>query len=407
MGRATTRIFDERAFEQPAATLSDVERSAWIAGQATFQLDWTEKPGTDRSGLGPTFNAISCEACHTKNGRGRPPLANDDPFVTTLVRLTDPLSAYGDQLQNRGIPGVPAEGVATVSYDEETGKYGDGTPYTLVRPRAVITPNFGEFSPEARFSLRIAPQTIGMGFLEAIPEDTILAREDPTDRDEDGISGRAHRVVSVRTGKTMMGRFGWKASQPTVEEQSAAAFAGDLGLTSSLFPSPNCPAPQTACAEAADDAIELSESRLAAVTTFMRGTSVPARRGVDDPAVIEGKRLFTSFGCASCHAPSSLTKDGERIWPYTDLLLHDMGDGLADDRPDVDATGSEWRTPPLWGIGLLAEVSGHERMLHDGRARGAAEAILWHGGEASTARERFRTAASSDRKRLLAFLNSL
>ncbi|MBX3232891.1 MAG: thiol oxidoreductase [Labilithrix sp.] len=413
-GRATAYVFDKRAFEQPAATMTAAERSAWIAGQATFQLEWTAREGTDRGGLGPTFNALSCEACHANNGRGPPPLASDGELVTTLLRLGG-ADAYGDQLQHLANEGVPSEGVARVRWEETGGTYGDGSAFTLLRPAVRAEPALGAFPPGTTFSLRLAAQTFGTGFLEAIAEADILAREDPNDADGDGISGRANRVPDLRRGGTRVGRFGWKASHPTVEQQTAAAFAGDIGLTSSLFPAANCPPPQIECAAAASAAIELTESRLAAATTFMRGTTVPARRDVHAPEVIAGERLFEEMQCARCHVPSFVTGDvpdapflaHERVRPFTDLLLHDMGEGLADHRPDVEATGVEWRTPPLWGLGLLRVVSGHTRLLHDGRARDEAEAILWHGGEAQAAADRFRLAPASDRRALLAFLRSL
>lgn len=425
VGAATSYIFDERAFDQPATTLTGQERSAWIVGQATFQLEWTEKPSADRGGLGPTFNAISCEACHTKNGRGAPPAKSGDPLVTTLLRLSVPGASteggplgdatYGDQFQPRAIPGVASEGTVRVTYESMPGTYGDGTPFTRVVPRPTVDAAFGALPAGALLSIRLAQQTLGMGFLEAIADADILAREDPDDADGDGISGRANRVWDVRTSSARVGRFGWKASQPTVEQQSAAAFAGDVGITSTLFPSANCPPAQTACAASAGSVIELTDARLAAVTTFMRGTSVPARRGADTLDVLRGKTLFRSMGCASCHTPSFTTGsvagaaylDGVKIWPYTDLLVHDMGEGLADDRPDFAAGGREWRTPPLWGLGLMDAVSGHERFLHDGRARGIEEAILWHGGEGADAAERFRTASKAERALLVAFIRSL
>lgn len=426
VGTATSRVFDVHAFEQPAATLTGAERSTWIAGQATFQLAWVATAATDRSGLGPTFNAASCEACHPRNGRGAPPLASNDPLVTSLVRLSRPAPGagaplgdptYGDQLQPLAIAGVPAEGTARVTYVSVTRTYGDGTPFELLRPTLVVEPALGAFPADVQLSLRLAHQPLGMGFLEAIREEDLLAREDASDADGDGISGRANRVWDVRANAVRIGRFGWKASQPTVEQQSAAAFAGDIGITSSLFAEPGCPAPQVSCSAAAGASteVELSDRRLDAVTMFLRGTTVPGRRDVGGAEVLRGKALFRSMACVSCHVPSYVTGtvagadflSQVRVWPYTDLLLHDMGQELADGRPDFAASGTEWRTPPLWGLGLLDTVSGHTRLLHDGRARGAAEAILWHGGEAAPSAERFRTASSADRHALLAFLGSL
>jgi CxxC motif-containing protein (DUF1111 family) len=213
-----------------------------------------------------------------------------------------------------------------------------------------------------------------------------------------------------------VGRFGWKANQPTIEQQVAGAFLGDMGLTTPLFGVQQCSPAQEACIAAPDGgAPEVDESKVARITFYLHTLAVPARRDVDDPTVLRGRALFESTGCASCHTARHRTGELEgypwlsdqEIWPYTDLLLHDMGDGLADGRPDYAADGREWRTPPLWGIGLVETVSGHELLLHDGRARGLAEAILWHGGEAEASREAFRAMELADREALLAFLRSL
>lgn len=425
IGAASSHVFDVHAFEQPVATMSELERTSFIAGQATFQLAWDTQVTGDRSGLGPTFNAVSCEACHARNGRGMPPMTDGESLATALLRLSVPGEAehggplgdpvYGDQLQPFGAGGVPGEGRVTVNFQEVVaGRFADGTPYGLVRPDPKLEPNFGAVAPGALMSLRTAQQTIGMGFLDALSDEAILSHEDVDDRDGDGISGRANRVWDVERGATRLGRFGWKASQPTVAQQSAAAFAGDVGITSRAFPRANCPPAQTACAAAAGDAVELTERRMASVTLFVRGSAVPARRGASHDDVLRGKAQFQRMGCTSCHTPSFVTGTRDepwlsnvRIWPYSDLLLHDMGDGLADGRPDFRASGREWRTQPLWGLGLIETVSGHLRLLHDGRARTLEEAVLWHGGEAAPSSERFRTATTEERRALLTFLRSL
>ena len=269
---------------------------------------------------------------------------------------------------------------------------------------------------DVMMSPRIAPHMVGLGLLEALAEDTILSAADPDDADEDGISGRPNWVFDVRLGDLALGRFGWKANQPSVEQQNAGAFLGDLGITSELFGNESCTSVQTDCASSASGGTpELDESKLHNIAFYARTLAVPARRGVGDPEVLAGRELFHEAGCAGCHVPSMKTGelDGhpelehQVIWPYSDLLLHDMGAELEDRRPDFEASGAEWRTPPLWGIGLVESVNKHTYFLHVGRARGFAEAILWHGGEAEDAREAYRTMNKDERAALLRFLESL
>lgn len=416
-GTATTRTFDGNAYLQPLAGLSGAPRTLYLSGQAMFEIDWVAAPSgnTDRDGLGPTFNALSCRACHPKNGRGAPS-GEGEVLATTLLRISgldgQPHPIYGDQLQNRAISGVPAEGQARIRYTATTGTYADGAPYELLTPIVELTLALGD--AELLQSLRTAPAIIGSGLLEAIPREAIVARADAADTNGDGISGRPRLLEGE-----VLGRFGWKAGNATVDDQNTAAFLGDLGLTTSRRPVENCPAAQTACAAAPNGgAPEVEPARVDATRIFVAATTVPGRRDVAALPVRRGKFLFTQLACASCHVPrwqtSATPPNGDllglasqQIWPYTDLLLHDLGEGLADHRPEGDATGREWRTPPLWGIGLMPIVNGHQRLLHDGRARGLAEAILWHGGEASISATRFRALSSSDRAALLAFLNSL
>lgn len=403
-------VFDSgpSAFGHPVPGLALDDERAFFRGRALFRDDWVAAPASTmtRDGLGPVFNARSCEACHVADGRGRPPIDDEDELGPMLVRLgvgDGPEPTYGGQFQPFGVLGVPGEGRATVTYDEIAGSYGDGTPFALRRPRFELGElGYGPLAVGTRLSPRVPPQMIGMGLLAAIDDATLDALADPEDRDGDGISGRRS------------GRFGLKASQPTIAAQVAAAFNGDLGLTSPAFPDDDCTASQPACRDAPDGgAPEVIAAIEADVVRYSQLLAVPARRAWDAPEVQRGKAQFEALGCASCHRPALATAStadrfgGVEIRPYTDLLLHDMGPDLADDLPDHGADGREWRTPPLWGIGLARTVSGHELFLHDGRARGFAEAILWHGGEAETAREAFRNLAKGDRDDLLAFLASL
>ena len=434
-----TTVFDERlggdttafsagsnAFELSARNLTNEERRIFEVGDSFFNQNWVTAPASTeaRDGLGPTFNAQSCSSCHNHDGRAKPPDDEDDPERGLLLRLSipgpdgpvdDPV--YGGQLQDRAINGVQPEGRILIRYEIISGRYPDGTAYTLRKPVYVILdPAFGDLDPELMISPRIGPATIGMGLLEAIPEERILSLADPLDEDGDGISGRPNMVWDIRRGLLVLGRFGWKSNQPTVEQQSAGAFHGDIGITSSLFPAENCPAEQNACNEALNGGSpEIPDERLAKVVFYIQTLAVPAMRDVDDSQVHQGARLFVQVGCASCHTPRHTTGDdhavealrNQTIFPYTDLLLHDMGEGLADGRPDGLASGSEWRTPPLWGIGLVDTVNGHTMFLHDGRARNLEEAILWHGGEGQAARDSFMALTQSERELLLRFLESL
>ncbi len=428
-GETTVSSANRNSFGLPAANLTNAELRTFAVGDSFFTQNWVTAPASTaaRDGLGPTFNAQSCSSCHTLDGRAKPPDNAADGERGLLFRLSTPGSKaatgsppadpiYGGQLQDRSILGVPAEGRFVTTWSEILGAYDDGTPYSLLRPAYSFADlAFGPLHPEVMVSPRIAPAVFGMGLLEAIPEADILAQADPEDSNGDGISGRANMVWDVRRGAITLGRFGWKAGVPTVEQQIAGAFHGDIGITSPLFPEENCPPPQEGCQSAiTGGAPEISEERLAKVTFYNRTLAVPAMRDIDDPSVRQGAGLFLKAGCAACHRPRHNTGEdevpalsGQVIFPYTDLLLHDMGAGLADGRPDFLADGREWRTTPLWGIGLVDNVNNHTRFLHDGRARSIEEAIIWHGGEGAAARDAFRNFTREQRDALLRFLNSL
>jgi CxxC motif-containing protein (DUF1111 family) len=413
----------------PLPGLSPEQETRFFVGNSFFNRNWVIAPSSTaaRDGLGPLHNARSCSACHLRDGRGQPPATPDEPMVSLLLRLSIPghdahrgvvpEPRYGDQLQGFAVPGVPPEGQVVITYAESPGTFADGEAYSLRQPTYTLTAlGYGALHPEIRLSPRVAPFIIGLGLLEAVPADTLLAGADPEDRDGDGISGRPNMVWDASTQQPVLGRFGWKANQPSVAQQTAAAFLGDIGITSTLFPDENCTAVQHACREAPRGGQpELAADILHSVVFYARTLAVPARRQWDDPEVLHGKQLFIQAQCTHCHTPTLRTGtvaelpglSHQVIRPYTDLLLHDMGAGLADGRSDFAATGQEWRTPPLWGIGLIQTVNGHTTFLHDGRARNLFEAILWHGGEADAAREAFRTMPSPDRQALIRFLESL
>ncbi len=428
-GQATVFDTTPNAFSLPVPGLEREQELLFFVGNSFFNKNWVTAPSstTARDGLGPFFNSRSCAGCHFKDGRGRAPDFEGERPTGLLMRLSVPGAGdhggplpdpvYGGQLQDDAVMGLAAEGVLAVSYEEVPFTFPDGEVVVLRRPVYTFKdPAYGVPNAEMMFSPRVANQMIGMGLLEAVPEEAILALADPDDADGDGVSGRPNYVWDVAAQGTALGRFGWKANEPTVAQQTAGAFLGDIGITTPLFPTQNCTAAAPDCATAPDGgAPEIDPDDFDKVVLYAGALAVPARRDWTDPVVLEGKRLFAEVGCTACHAPLLTTGEhptlpalsNQTIRPYTDLLLHDMGAGLADGRPDFLATGSEWRTPPLWGLGLIETVNGHSNLLHDGRARGPLEAILWHGGEAETARNNFARLDPSEREAILRFLNSL
>ncbi|MCQ4260625.1 di-heme oxidoredictase family protein [Stutzerimonas stutzeri] len=433
-GDATVMKFDHNAFSMPAANLAPVRRLDFSVGNSFFRNPWVIAPSstTARDGLGPLFNTNACQSCHIKDGRGRPAEAERGNAVSMLVRLSIPGGAehaevlhergiapeptYGGQLQDMAVPGVAPEGKVRLTYTTHVERFTDGYEVELRSPQLSITNlGYGPMHPDTQFSVRVAPPMIGLGLLEAIPESAILANADPDDSNGNGISGRPNRVFDQVTRDTSLGRFGWKAGQPNLNQQNADAFFNDMGLSSTLFSGRSCTEAQTDClAMPHGGEPEVSDHILAQVLFYSRNLGVPARRKVNDPQVLAGKTLFHRAGCQSCHMPKFTTGEADEpelanqvIRPYTDLLLHDMGEGLADNRSEFEANGREWRTPPLWGIGLTQTVSGHSQFLHDGRARNLLEAVIWHGGEAEPAKQAVLKFDSAERSALLAFLESL
>ncbi len=442
-GAATVPVRDgDDAFSYPSANIEPGRMLAFKNGRALFRKNWVAAPAATLAsdGLGPLYNARACQHCHLKDGRGHPPQPGGSAMSMVLrlavpggpspggiagylATLPDP--TYGAQLQDFASPGQTAEGRMTVSYASLPVLLSDGSIVTLQSPTyGVAEPQYGPLHPDIMLSPRIAPQMIGLGLLEAIPEADILANADENDADGDGISGRANVVWSKEHQAPMLGRFGHKAASPNIRHQSAAAFADDMGLSTTVFPTPSgdCTTVQTACITAPSgqrpglhDGLEVDAESLDLIVFYSRNLGVPARRNTDDPQVLAGKKAFYQLGCPACHRPKFATtglaeqpeQSAQLIWPYSDLLLHDMGEALADNRPEARATGREWRTPPLWGIGLTETVSGHTRFLHDGRARNLLEALLWHGGEAEASRNAVIDLAKPDRDALIAFLESL
>ncbi|HEY9038409.1 MAG TPA: di-heme oxidoredictase family protein [Roseovarius sp.] len=442
-GAATVRVRNTAdAFSEPSGNITFEDELKFRVGNGLFRKIWVSSPSSTLAsdGLGPLYNARSCQRCHIKDGRGHPPDDHDDNAVSMFLRVsipdeaaafseiadylgTAPDPAYGTQLQDHALPGIPAEYRMQIDYEENPVELSGGQVASLRSPTYTAADlGYGPLHPEAMLSPRVAPQMIGLGLLEAIPAADILDWADPDDLDGDGISGRANVVWSAEFDMPMLGRFGLKAGSPTVREQSAGAFAGDIGISNPLFADPfgECTTVQDACQTAPhgggdDRDFEIDAEGLDLVTFYSRNLGVPTRRDMGAPEVLRGKQMFHQTGCAACHRPKFVThrlagqpeQSFQLIWPHTDMLLHDMGEGLADNRPEARANGREWRTPPLWGIGLTERVSGHTYFLHDGRARSLLEAILWHGGEAQGARDTVAGMPPEDRDALIAYLESL
>ncbi len=425
-GQTTVYVTNKHAFGRSAANMPLARQRDFSFGNRLFNTNWVTAPASVQSldGLGPLFNRASCSGCHTRDGRGRPPMSPDEAMVSMLVRLSMlddagqavPHPMYGSQLNDRAIVGVPAEGRASLRWEPVAGKFDDGQPYELHRTViSFVDMGYGAMDEDVMFSPRVAPQVFGLGLLEAIPDAAILAKVDADDADGDGISGRANYVLDEARGEIALGRFGWKSNQPTLRQQITGAFLGDIGITTSMFPRENVVAAQTAANESAHGGEpELSNEFLDKIEFYMRMLAPPAARGLEKPVVQRGEAMFFAANCHTCHTPEFQTGHHpekelayQTIRPFTDLLLHDMGEGLADHRPDGLADGREWRTPPLWGLGLVPVVNRHSFYLHDGRARNLEEAVLWHGGEGQASADAYRAMSKADREALIAFLKAI
>lgn len=439
-GTSTTADQSREAYSQASPAMDAQHAVVFAQGRSLFRQSWVVAPADDRAaGLGPTFNRISCLACHAKNGRGGAPDGPNGSMQAMLLRLSvpginahggpKPHPAYGDQLNERGVPGVPGEGIGYLIYEERKEVLAGGELITLRKPNVHFKQlAYGPLGDNIQVSPRIGPAVYGLGLLEAISDDTLLALQNKAK--PDGIRGRVNIVWDAVAQADAIGRFGMKANVATLTEQVANAYVGDLGITTPLTPHENCTAVQTACKKAPsgsaakfsgtklddkDADTELSRADLYATVFYHRMLAVPARRNVNDAQVIRGAQLFNQARCSACHVPELRTRkdaalpmlSNQLIRPYTDLLLHDMGPDLADGRRDYRANEQEWRTAPLWGIGLAHKVSADAGFMHDGRARNMQEAIMWHGGEATIARESFRNMTKDERAALLRFLESI
>jgi CxxC motif-containing protein (DUF1111 family) len=406
------------AFSNPFTAMSEYDGHMHGLGDAGFEQTFVTAPANYNGGLGPAFNNVSCASCHHNDGRGVPTVGEAQSAMLMRISFpgTDehngavPVPGYGTQIQDKAVFGKQPESRITISYTEQQYSLSDGTNYSLETPAYTLSnPISG-----ALYSPRLAPPVFGLGLLEAVPEDQILALADPNDADQDGISGKPNYVWNPYTERKELGRFGLKLNTSSLQVQVAAAYNNDIGITSYVFKNETSYGQPNQSDGIVDDP-ELPDSVLNAVVFYMKSLQVPARRNVTDAEVIRGKQIFKEAKCASCHNPDFTTAvnvsfpaaSNQRIHPYTDLLLHDMGDSLKDGRPDFDATGNEWRTTPLWGLGLMATVNYPATYLHDGRARSLIEAIMWHGGEAQQSADYVKQLSKQDRDALMEFLKSL
>ncbi|WP_227681874.1 di-heme oxidoreductase family protein [Psychrobacter glacincola] len=452
-------ISSAESYSKPSSNLTASRKGHFFIGNAFFRQPWVIAPAStdSRDGLGALFNVAACQSCHVKDGRGHAPMTSDDDADSLLIRLAMPATTdeqrqqlqnsliekvvhpmYGGQLQDRGIQGVPAEARIAVQWTDKPVTFADGHIETLRAPTFNLTkPGYGAFDDDLMVSPRVALPMIGLGLLEQIPDEAIKKQAVDNKNSTNGdISGKFNWVMDPQTGKHALGRFGWKAGQTKLITQNQSAFNEDMGLTSNIRPHESCMPTQTACMNATTGAdeqgngkspVEVNDEVAKFVEFYTRNLAVPHRRDADDQLVLAGKKRFYEMGCQSCHTPryqlpktddDHLEQHGQVIYPYTDLLLHDMGDDLADRtiagklpakniQVEFLANSYEWRTPALWGIGLAQTVDPQATFLHDGRARTLMEAVLWHGGEAQKQQQKVLKLDKQGRSELNAFLQSL
>ena len=426
-GQTTVFIESSRAFSQPAKNLPVQQLRQFTFGNRLFNTQWVSASDSvrDFDGLGPLFSRNSCSSCHLKDGRGHPPQGPHERLNSMSVQLSIKISEdqvithplYGEQIDEQSITGFKPEGQIFIEYKETAGYFPEGELFTLRQPSYQLQNlAYGEIEGDILFSGRVAPAVHGLGLLEAIPELVILQYSDAEDKNKDGISGRPSWVVDLISGQMVLGRFGWKARQPNIVQQVATAFLHDIGITTNIMPDEKWISQSDPNKKVVSGGKpELNDTFLQKITFYLQTLAVPSQRNWNDPKVVSGRKLFDKIGCASCHRPHfktgthpiSKALSDQEIYPFSDLLLHDMGPGLADNRPEASANGREWRTPPLWGIGLINVVNGHTNFLHDGRARNLKEAILWHGGEAERSKRNFMHLSKANRDKIISFLNSL
>ena len=425
-------------------------------GQAIFEKIWVFAPSSTKSsdGLGPLYNARSCKQCHGLSIKNKSSLPSSlvihlsiEPSLDMRYQDTEknlkelgfiPEPSYGKQLQTFAYPGAKAEAEISVSYEKVLAIFADGDQVSLSKPNYTIDSyGYGDFHPDYRWSPRVAPRMMGLNWLEAIPVETLLLNSDTEDSNNDGISGKINWVWDSTSQSTQAGRFGWKAAKANLEQQNLAALSTDIGVSSWLFPKAegDCTEAQAHCSQLAKATetyvassahgdspnqltVEASKEMTDLLLRFTASLSPDQRLSPNnkDRSKLEyGRQLFNKIGCHSCHISQydnvintySNDRKSTTIYPYTDLLLHDMGTSLADNRKEFAASGNEWRTSPLWGISKYLQESPNPHFLHDGRAKSVMDAILWHGGEAESSKQAFMNLPKEQRTSLINFVESL
>ena len=437
-GETSNQVENKNSFSLSSRNLEEHMRINFLVGNALFERMWEDSSiskNIAKDGLGPFFSARSCESCHINDGRGHIPITNKEDKISVVIQISQNIAQsndyiknieddiYGGQISEFAVKDVLKEADIIIDYKYSLEMYEDGRVVELRRPIIKIDNlNYGDFNESTIFSARIAQPMIGLGLIEHISDQSLLMNEDIDDTNKDGVSGKANKVWDIQKEKLAIGRFGWKAAQPSVYQQTADAFYHDMGLSNKLYSNPfNCTSKQVECAKAISgnseeyDDLEVSNDQLDLVTFYSSQLGVPARRSINAENVKKGKEIFFALNCNSCHVESFTTGDtgshanlnNQIIYPYSDFLLHDMGESLSDGVSEFFAQGSEWRTPPLWGIGLTSIVSDEYGYLHDGRARTIEEAILWHGGEANEIIQNYKKLKKNEVNQLLSFINSL
>jgi len=420
-GIATVFDITSHAFSNMFPGMSDYDQKVHGFGDAAFSKIFVTAPAPINSGLGTIFNNTSCISCHHNDGIGLPTVGESRSSLLVRISLPGadahggplPVPGYGLQLQDKAVYGKVPEAKINIAYTYTTYSFADGETYELRAPAYTLTNLYTAIPGNYLLSPRLAPPMFGLGLLEAVPESEIVAMADPNDADGDGIKGKPNYVWDVTTQSRRLGRFGWKANTASILTQVAAAYNQDIGITNRIFPI------ESSFGQTQNDGLkddpELPDSTLNAVRFYAATLAVPARRDVTDADCKKGEALFKAAKCAVCHRQTLTTGvnvafaplSNQVIHPYTDILVHDMGPGLADNRPDFLTGGQEWRTASLWGLGLFEKVNSPGYYLHDGRARSVTEAIMWHGGEAEASKVYFSKLSKSDRALVLKFLGSL
>lgn len=416
-----TQDRSQSALSHAYSGMDDDTEDSFTLGRSFFTIPWVVAPAstTARDGLGPLFNANSCASCHKNNAGGATlkqsgivdrsiliKLAQSGEKVTDKKMPFVPDPVYGGQFSINGTGSVPFEGKVHVELTPLIKHYADGTDITLYQPEFNLKElNYGSLSKQTVIDALRAPSLVGLGLIEQIPDEELIKHADPEDKNSDGISGKANKVWSLEKKKLVTGRYGWKATTPSVIEQTANALLNDMGLTSPWLKQENCTPKQLECLKAykSQDS-DINLVRLQGINTYLTHLKLPESAKLNDQ---QGKQLFTDIGCISCHRTGYSTTTGDVVNPYSDFLLHDMGKDLAGKINMYEAKATEWRTPPLWGIGLAKKLNTDAGFLHDGRAQTLEQAIMWHGGEAEKSQKAFAKLTKSQRQSLIAFLNSL